>query len=165
MRSHASAGGFVGDLGNGGKIQFNRIKAAETGEYILTIYNISRDTRRAKLLVNGEQVGDTITFRDNGDCTSSWDPEGMSWKMIPISLNEGNRNTITIQALDTEWAPNFDRITIHPAPSDQGTGIGKALVDPEGHKSFHCYALDGRKLAGAPAKGIYIHDGKKILKQ
>ncbi|MBP3711221.1 MAG: glycoside hydrolase family 97 catalytic domain-containing protein [Bacteroidaceae bacterium] len=162
---HASAGGFVGDLGNGGKIQFNRIKAAETGEYILTIYNISRDTRRAKLLVNGEQVGDTITFRDNGDCTSSWDPEGMSWKMIPISLNEGNRNTITIQALDTEWAPNFDRITIHPAPSDQGTGIGKALVDPEGHKSFHCYALDGRKLAGAPAKGIYIHDGKKILKQ
>ena len=163
---HASAGGFVGDLGNGAKIQFNRVKAGKTGKYILTIYSISRDTRRAKLLVNGEQVGDTITFRDNGDCTGSWDPDGMSWKMIPVSLLEGNRNTITIQALDTEWAPNFDRITIHPAPEDEATGIEPtASGAPNDLHSGEYFTLDGRKLASAPAKGIYLHDGKKTLKQ
>ncbi len=110
---HASEGGFVGDLGNGGKLQFNGIKASHDGNYILTIYFISRDTRKAKLLVNGEQIGDTITFPSHGDCTSSWDPDGMSWKMIPIALKEGSNNTITIQSFSNLWAPNFDRITIH----------------------------------------------------
>ena len=166
---HASGGGFVGDLGNGGKIQFNRIKASHTGEYILTIYYISRDTRPAKLYVNGEQIGDTITFRDNGDCTSSWNPDGMGWKMIPVTLNEGSRNTVTIQAFDDLWAPNFDRITLHPVLSDdEVTGISpKDLKDFKNFKDLKdlgCYSLDGRKLAGIPSKGIYIHDGKKVLR-
>ena len=166
---HASGGGFVGDLGNGGKIQFNRIKASHTGEYILTIYYISRDTRPAKLYVNGEQIGDTITFRDNGDCTSSWNPDGMGWKMFPVTLNEGSRNTITIQAFDDLWAPNFDRITLHPVLSDDEiTGISpkdlKDFKDFKDLKDLGCYSLDGRKLAGIPSKGIYIHDGKKVLR-
>ena len=131
---HASGGGFVGDLGNGGKIQFNRVKASHSGDYILTIYYITRDTRPAKLFVNEQQIGDTIVFRDNGDCTASWNPEGMGWKMIPITLNEGSRNTITIQSFDNLWAPNFDRITIHPVLSDEeATGINdlKDLNDPK----------------------------------
>ena len=163
---HASGGSFVGDLGLGGKIQFNRIKASHSGEYILTIYYVSKDTRPAKLLVNDVQVGDTIFFQSNGDCTSSWDPVGMGWKMIPITLNEGSRNTITIQAYDDRWAPNFDRITIHPVLSDDEiTGFDpKVLQDLQGLKVTDYYALDGRKLAGVPAKGLYIHDGKKILK-
>ena len=167
---HASGGGFVGDLGLGGSIRFNRIKASHTGDYILTIYYISHDTRNAKLFVNDVQIGDAIAFQSNGDCTSSWNPEGMGWKMFTIKLNEGNQNTITIQAPDDEWSPNFDRITIHPVLSDDEiTGLllkdfkdSKGLKDP---KDFNCYALDGRKLAGTPAKGIYINDGKKILKQ
>ena len=166
---HASGGGFVGDLGNGAKIQFNRVKASHTGEYILTIYYISRDTRPAKLYVNGEQIGDTITFRDNGDCTSSWNPDGMGWKMFPVTLNEGSRNTVTIQAFDDLWAPNFDRITLHPVLSDdEVTGISpkdlKDFKDFKDLKDLGCYSLDGRKLAGIPSKGIYIHDGKKVLR-
>ncbi|MBO4550615.1 MAG: glycoside hydrolase family 97 catalytic domain-containing protein, partial [Bacteroidaceae bacterium] len=158
---HASGGRFVGDLGLGGKIKFNRVKASHTGEYILTIYYISKDTRPAKLLVNDVQVGDTIFFQSNGDNSSSWNPDGMGWKMIPINLNEGARNTITIQAYDDLWAPNFDRITIHPVLSDDEiTSISPPLSKREGA----IYALDGRKLASIPSKGIYIQDGRKILR-
>ena len=164
---HASGGSFVGDVGKGAKIQFNRIKATHAGDYILTIYYISKDTRPAKLFVNDVQIGDTIFFQSNGDCTSTWNPEGMGWKMFPITLNEGSRNTVTIQAFDDLWSPNFDRITIHPVLSDdEVTGIdAKDLNDLNDFRDPNCYALDGRKLAGIPSKGIFIHDGKKILKQ
>ncbi len=165
---HASAGGFVGDLGNGGKVQFNRIKATHDGDYILTIYYISRDTRPAKLLVNNEQVGDTIFFQSNGDCTSSWDPDGMGWKMLPISLNKGSNNTITIQSYDDLWAPNFDRITIHPVLSDEeATGMKRGHGPDEVYradKSLDLYSLDGSRLSAVPSKGIYISGGKKVIK-
>ena len=167
---HASGGKFVGDVGLGSKIQFKRIKASHTGDYILTIYYHSKDTRPAKLLVNDVQIGDTIFYQSNGDCTSSWDPDGMGWKMIPITLNKGSNNTITIQAFDDLWAPNFDRITLHPVLSDDEiTGIDPILLkdpkDPKNPKDPNYFALDGRKLAGTPSRGFYIHDGKKLLKQ
>ena len=165
---HASGGSFVGDLGNGGKIQFNRIKASHDGEYILTIYYISRDTRPAKLLVNDVQIGDTIFFQSNGDCTSSWNPDGMGWKMIPIKLNEGSKNTITIQSYDDLWAPNFDRITLHPVLSDEEvTGINEAYKPHDAHEPYKpnkLYSLGGHQLSSAPSKGIYISDGKKVIK-
>lgn len=168
---HASGGSFVGDLGNGGKIQFNRVKATHDGDYILTIYYITRDIRPAKLLVNGEQVGDTIFFQSNNDCIGSWNPEGMGWKMIPISLKEGSTNVVTIQSYDDLWAPNFDRITIHPMLSDEEvTGIygnngnngSNGSNGSNGNEA--AYSIDGKRLAGVPSKGIYIAGGKKTLK-
>lgn len=161
---HASNGGFVGDLGLGSKLQFNRIKAERTGPYLLTIYFITKDSRTAKLFVNGEQIGDTITFRDNRDCTSTWDPEGMSWKMIPITLQEGSNNTITIQSFDDLWSPNFDRITIHPILTEEEvTGIIMPHESHKTHKTQSFYTLDGFKINGHPAEGIYIRNGKKHI--
>ena len=163
---HASGGSFVGDLGNGGKIQFNRIKATHDGDYILTIYYISRDTRPAKLLVNDVQIGDTIKFLSNGDNSSSWNPDGMGWKMIPIKLNEGSKNTITIQSYDDLWAPNFDRITIHPVLSDEEvTGIDETYRSHEAYKTDkQFYSLEGHQLPSAPSRGIYISNGKKMIR-
>ena len=163
---HASGGSFVGDLGNGGKIQFNRIKATHDGDYILTIYYISRDTRPAKLLVNDVQIGDTIKFLSNGDNSSSWNPDGMGWKMIPIKLNEGSKNTITIQSYDDLWAPNFDRITIHPVLSDEEvTGIDETYRPHEAYKTDRqLYSLGGHQLSSAPSRGIYISNGKKMIR-
>ncbi len=165
---HASGGSFVGDVGKGAKIQFNRVKATHTGDYILIIYYISSDTRPAKLLVNDVQIGDTIFYQSNGDCTSTWNPEGMGWKMFPITLSEGSKNTITIQAYDDLWAPNFDRITIHPVLSDEeATGIDKTNETYRADRSYEpyeVYSLDGRKLASVPSKGIYISDGKKRIR-
>ena len=86
--------------------------------------------------------------------------------MHRLSPCEGNRNTITIQALDTEWAPNFDRITIHPAPSEEGTGIKPTVFNAP--KDFHrsdYITPGGRKPASVPAKETYLHDGKKTLRQ
>ena len=163
---HASGGSFVGDLGLGGKIQFNRIKASHTGEYILTIYYIAKDSRPTKLFVNDVQIGDTIKFQSNGDCTSSWDPNGMGWKMIPITLNEGSKNTITIQAYDDLWAPNFDRITIHPVLSDDEiTGIDETYKTHKVFDTNKTYSLNGLQMPEVPQKGIYIQNGKKLLKQ
>lgn len=169
---HASAGGYVGYLGNGGKLQFNRVKASHSGDYILTIYYIAQDTRPAKLLVNGEQVGDTIVFESNGDCTKSWDPDGMGWKMLPVKLVEGNRNTITIQSFDDQWAPNFDRITLHPVLSDEEvTAIGHVpQAQSPGPDATACFDLQGRRLplsaidkGGRHEPRILIRDGKKVV--
>ena len=97
--------------------------------------------------------------------------------MIPITLEKGTTNTITIQAYDDLWAPNFDRITIHPVLSDEeATGIYKpyetyksyetykTYKPYETHKSYGTYSLDGRKLASAPSKGIFISGGRKMLR-
>lgn len=161
---HASGGGFVGDVGLGAKIQFNRVKATHTGDYILTLYYISKDTRPAKLFVNDVQIGDTIRFLSNGDCTSTWNPEGMSWMMIPVTLNEGSKNSVTIQAFDDLWGPNFDRITIHPVLSDdEVNGIGKPVGLNDGAQGTNgIYNLMGQRLS-KPAQGIYIENGQKKL--
>jgi hypothetical protein len=158
---HASGGGFVGDLGQGGTLQFNHIKAERTGPYLLTIYYITADTRKAQLLVNGQQVGDTITFRDNGDCTGTWSPEGMAWKMIPVTLQQGTNNTVTLKALDDDWAPNFDRITLHPLFS-LDDAVGNPVVQHLS-PSDDIFDTSGRKLQGAPTVGIYIKNGKKHI--
>ena len=179
---HASGGSFIGDIGLGGKVRFNHVRATHTGDYILTIYYISRDTRPAKLLVNDVQIGDTIFFQSNGDNTNSWEPDGMGWKMIPVTLNKGNDNTVTIQAFDDLWAPNFDRITIHPVLSDEeATAIKapndlnvlndlndpKVLKDPEDLKDFTfdlagCQIESSKPASRKLPQGIYIRGGKKI---
>ena len=163
---HASGGGFIGDLGLGGTLQFNNVKAERTGEYLLTLYFITADTRQAKLLVNGEQVGDIITFRDNGDCTSTWNPEGMAWKMIPVTLHEGSDNTITLQAPDDEWSPNFDRITLYPLFDNEDGISAERIKNNESIMNDEfltgvCYDLSGRKLITQRSpKGICIQNGK-----
>ena len=109
-------------------------------------------------------------------CTSTWDPEGMSWMMIPVTLNEGYKNTVTIQAFDDLWGPNFDRITIHSVLSDEEvTGIGGFKnEDPptpfRGSNGQFIYDLEGRLIAYHTSdiahrtlpKGLYISEGKKI---
>ena len=155
---HASAGAFVKNIGLGRKLQFNRVKADNDGEYLLTIYYITKDKRYAKLLVNDEQVGDTITYEPNNDITNTFDPEGMGWKMIPVRLRAGY-NTITIQSYSDLWAPNFDRITIHPL-SGEATGIKAAEASASAGKDG-IYDLSGKRLASVPYDGIYIKDGKK----
>ena len=99
----------------------------------------------------------------------------MGWKMFPITLKKGSTNTITIQAFDDLWAPNFDRITLHPVLSDEeATGIlhthephkpHETHKPHKPHKPHEKFSLSGHLLTEAPSKGIYIYDGKKILKQ
>lgn len=156
---HASAGGYVTHVGNGSMLQFNDVKADRDGDYMLTIYYITQDQRNAKLLVNGEVLCDPLVFYGNDDMTKTYNPEGMGWKMVPVRLKAGD-NTITIQSYADGWAPNFDRITLHPltAPTPDGVAPVAPAVKVE---SGAIYDLTGMRLDSEPDSGIYVRGGKK----
>ena len=157
---HASGSSYVMNLGLGRYLKFNNVKAEKDGNYLLTLYYMTQDTRKAKVLVNGEQAGDTVTFHGNGDITNTYNPEGMGWNMIPVRLQAGN-NTITVQSYDDSWAPNFDRITIHPL--DNGTAISLPQSSAAAAQTADTFDLMGRKLNAAPGNSVYIKGGKKFL--
>lgn len=156
---HASAGGYVTYVGKGSMLQFNNVVADHDGEYMLTIYYITQDKRNAKLLVNGEMLCDPLVFNGNDDMTHTYSPEGMGWKMVPVRLKAG-RNTITLQSYADGWAPNFDRITLHPlaAPTPDGVGSVAPAVKVE---AGAIYDLTGMRLSSVPDRGIYVRGGKK----
>ena len=156
---HASAGGYVTYVGKGSMLQFNNVVADHDGEYMLTIYYITQDKRNAKLLVNGEVLCDPLVFNGNDDMTHTYSPEGMGWKMVPVRLKAG-RNTITLQSYADGWAPNFDRITLHPltAPTPDGVGSVAPAVKVE---AGAIYDLTGMRLSSVPYSGIYVRGGKK----
>ena len=48
--------------------------------------------------------------------------------------------------------------------SDDPTGIGSLTPDPSPVREGSTYDLQGRRLSGKPARGIYIENGKKKVK-
>lgn len=156
---HASAGGYVTYVGKGSMLQFNNVVADHDGEYMLTIYYITQDKRNAKLLVNGEVLCDPLVFNGNDDMTHTYSPEGMGWKMVPVRLKAG-RNTITLQSYADGWAPNFDRITLHPLAASTPDGVG-SVAPAVKVESGAIYDLTGMQLKSVPDSGIYVRSGKK----
>ena len=158
---HASGGAQVNNLGLGRTLQFNQVRAEHAGTYLLTCYYSTVDDRRTQLLVNGQVVQDTVRFYGNGGFTNSYGSDGMSWKMIPVTLQEGN-NSITIRAFTDSWAPNFDRITVQPMRSAEEETSLVSLPAARKLYTSAVYSLSGLPQRPA-AKGIYIVDGKKFL--
>lgn len=156
---HASAGGYVTYVGKGSMLQFNNVVADHDGEYMLTIYYITQDKRNAKLLVNGEVLCDPLVFNGNDDMTHTYSPEGMGWKMVPVRLKAG-RNTITLQSYADGWAPNFDRITLHPLAASTPDGVG-SVAPAVNVEAGAIYDLTGMRLNSVPYSGIYVRGGKK----
>lgn len=156
---HASAGGYVTYVGKGSMLQFNNVVADHDGDYMLTIYYITQDKRNAKLLVNGEVLCDPLVFNGNDDMTHTYSPEGMGWKMVPVRLKAG-RNTITLQSYADDWAPNFDRITLHPLAASTPDGVG-SVAPAVKVESGAIYDLTGMQLNSVPDSGIYVRGGKK----
>lgn len=156
---HASAGGYVTYVGKGSMLQFNNVVADHDGDYMLTIYYITQDKRNAKLLVNGEMLCDPLVFNGNDDMTHTYSPEGMGWKMVPVRLKAG-RNTITLQSYADGWAPNFDRITLHPLEASTPDGVG-SVAPAVKVESGAIYDLTGMQLKSVPDSGIYVRGGKK----
>lgn len=156
---HASAGGYVTYVGKGSMLQFNNVVADHDGDYMLTIYYITQDKRNAKLLVNGEVLCDSLVFNGNDDMTHTYSPEGMGWKMVPVRLKAG-RNTITLQSYADGWAPNFDRITLHPLAASTPDGVG-SVAPAVKVEAGAIYDLTGMQLKSVPDSGIYVRGGKK----
>lgn len=100
-------------------------------------------------------AGDVILYQGNNIClyygTNSWSftrlgkIEGMSKDEIKTFLNAGGGSV---------------RITLS---SGSTTGIKQTLADRKA--SSGKYSLDGRKLKQIPNKGVYIENGKKIVKK
>lgn len=156
---HASGGGYVGYVGLGNKLQFNNVEVSQAGDYLLTIYYMTEGLRVCKLMVNDEQVGDTVKFHGNHDMIKTFNPEGMGWKMIPVKLKAGT-NTITLQSYADGWAPNFDRITLHPLAASTPDGVG-SVAPAVKVESGAIYDLTGMQLKSVPDSGIYVRGGKK----
>ena len=100
-------------------------------------------------------AGDVILYQGNNIClyygVNSWmftrlgRIEGMSKDEIKTFLNAGGGSV---------------KVTLSLGPI---TGIKQTLADQKTLSGK--YLLDGRKLKQTPSKGIYIEDGKKIVKK
>ena len=102
---------------------------------------------------------DPLVFNGNDDMTHTYSPEGMGWKMVPVRLKSG-RNTITLQSYADGWAPNFDRITLHPLAASTPDGVG-SVAPAVKVESGAIYDLTGMQLKSVPDSGIYVRGGKK----
>ena len=100
-------------------------------------------------------AGDVILYQGNNIClyygSNSWSftrlgkIEGMSRDELKTFLNAGGGSV---------------KVTLSAATA---TGIKQTLADRKAQGGK--YSLDGRKLKQAPNKGIYIENGKKIVKK
>ncbi len=116
--THASAGSYIGWLGNSGssKATFT-VDAPRTGKYVLVVhygqndrrdnghaYNTDIMSRTADIAVGGTTK--KVTFKN----TWSWDDY---WTLgVPVEL-KGGANTVTLSNASA-WAPNIDRIEVAP---------------------------------------------------
>ncbi len=107
--SGASGGKQVNFIGGGtssnGTVIFNNINAVSAGDYKLTLYYGTAESRSFFVTVNN-QLFEQLQCPSTGD----WNTIG-SASMI-VSLNAGN-NTIKIDN-GSAYAPNLDRITLEP---------------------------------------------------
>jgi Phosphoinositide phospholipase C, Ca2+-dependent/Carbohydrate binding module (family 6) len=101
-----SGGTDVGDVGNGGTLQFNDITANSSGQYTLTIWYVNGDTapRTASISINGG-AATSVSF----PVTGQWDIVNVI--TMTVNLNAGN-NTLLFSN-SAAWTPDLDGISIN----------------------------------------------------
>lgn len=160
-----SGGMYAGWLGSDPKndLQWRNVYSDQGGDYTMTIKYLSGDSRNLIVSVNGEDVQ---TFSCN---SGGWDK--VAEKTLNITLKPGENIVRLYNKSSSAWMPNIDCMTLHPAESTDRvivTGISAPETEMptaqqgsnNGRKAF--YTIDGRK-AEQPEKGIYVHQGKKVL--
>lgn len=98
-----SGGKKVGYVGYSGTLQFNNIVVNSPGNYTLTLYYCTSETRTVYISVNGANAT-PVSMAPTGSFTT------VGTQSISVQLNQGS-NTITLSNHDT-WAPDFDRIVV-----------------------------------------------------
>ncbi|MFF2521335.1 alpha-galactosidase D [Streptomyces liangshanensis] len=93
----------VGNLYQGGKLQFNDVVATKAGHYMIDVSYISGDARPAKISSNGNGAT-ALKFPSTAD----WGT--VETVTVPVTLKAG-KNTITIDSGD-DYAPDIDRIAV-----------------------------------------------------
>lgn len=159
--SAASGGMVAGWLGKkaSNDIQWKHVYSDEGGEYKLTIKFVSGENRNMTVNLNGQDVK-TFTSCNSG----SWGAVGT--KTLTVNLEPGD-NVIRIYN-KSAWMPSIDCMTVSRTDSNDRTvitGITGTKVQMGGENSLNdkWYDLQGKEV-NAPSNGIYINNGKKILK-
>ena len=144
--TYASGGKQVGDLGVGRQLMFNDIKATHgKGQYVLSLYYVTAEDRKAELLVNGNSLG-MQTFKSNRSRANTYGPKGMGVYRMVIELQEGDKNVITLKAPKDNWSPNFDRITLVPLVTGE-TSLPVIKNKDMQAATGPVFSLDGRLIA------------------
>lgn len=112
----ASGGKKVGGMYQGSTLQFNHVTVSESGNYKITVYYISGDSRPFNISANG---GDK-QFEEPPK-TVDWDTVGTYDVTLPLNAGE---NSILMD--DNNWySPDIDKIVIRGLDdSDPGEGSG-----------------------------------------
>lgn len=112
----ASGGQKVGGMYQGSALQFNHVTVSESGNYKITVYYISGDSRPFNISANG---GDK-QFEEPPK-TVDWDTVGTYDVTLPLNAGE---NSILID--DNNWySPDIDKIVIRGLDdSNPGEGSG-----------------------------------------
>ena len=134
-------------------LQWQNVYSRDGGRYELTIGFISGENRNITVNVNGQRVT-TISANSGG-----WSTVGT--KKVNIQLQAG-RNTIRLSNA-SNWMPDIDYIKL------KALGNPNAIVplrqDTDSNNRLYSLSGVGRDATQhMQLKGIYIQDGKKIVK-
>ncbi|MFI5758911.1 alpha-galactosidase D [Streptomyces sp. NPDC051569] len=98
-----SGGRKVGNLYDGGKVQFNNVTVKKAGVYTVNVSYVSGDARVALVSANGNGATG-LTFPSTGDWGTA---ETVS---VPVTLKAG-ANTLTFDS-GSSYAPDIDKIDV-----------------------------------------------------
>ncbi|MEK4994345.1 hypothetical protein BK121_09330 [Paenibacillus odorifer] len=151
----ASGGKKVGGMYQGSSLLFNNVTVSEPGNYKITVYYISGDSRPFNISANG---GDK-QFEEPSK-TVDWDTVGTYDVTLP--LNSG-ANTILID--DNNWySPDIDKIVIHGLDdSDPGEGPGGDWKEKLHGVIMEAEATENMLTGNAKVADSSVGSGGKIV--
>lgn len=154
-----SGGSKVGNVGNGGTVQFNGVQAPTAGTYVLRVGYLAEDPRSFTVSVNGgatQSVSPPRSGKGNAGNPSGWDI--VRDVEVVVSLNAG-ANTVTIGG--SGYAPDIDRLIVlksYEAEASANTRTGNAAVascpgaECSGQKVGNLYGASMLVFAGVQAQ-------------
>ena len=139
------------------------ISGLPAGLYTFSAILRSNSKMSVTLAASTEQDSQQAKFTGTGTTASGSMP--MGWKKVTVpavSVNKGEVLTISFKASGSSWwsADDFQLTLVEPYP----TGI-EAIQNSKFKIQNEVYDLQGRRISnGQLLRGIYIVNGKKILK-
>lgn len=156
--NNAASGGMVaGWLGKraDNDIQWRHVYSDLGGEYTLTIRYVSGENRNMTLDINGKTIR-TFTGCNSGGWGSA------ATKSLKVTLQPGY-NVIRLYNASA-WMPSIDYISLKSTSTTDRLTVGVEPIQAKPQtRDNKYYTIDGRSTA-EPQHGLFIHQGKKIMK-
>ena len=159
--SACSGGALATWLGSDPKndLQWRNVYSDQGGRYTMTIRYISGENRNITVNVNGQDV-QTLSSCNSG----GWNT--VASKTVTIELEQGENIIRLYNKSSSSWMPNIDCMQLKKLGTSGRivVGVDAPAVEPatpQGDGKY--FMLDGRQAKPA-AKGYYVHNGKKMLR-